>query len=245
VSVTYVESSVLVPAGSRTSVAIPVPTGVADKDIVVVSVYKENTAAITPPSGFMLKASDTTNATTQGGLWVYWKRLSAADTGTYSFSWTGASYAGGHAVAGRGAVQSGDPFVGAAIVRTANNAGNSIAETVASVLNGLGISFVTSWATATRTWTAPSGWTREEQTVNHATGVKGSMPATTTGTITWVGNGNDYYQMFLGVLAPPVSGPTVSAIISGAKKTTAYYAIIGGVKKVAQAYAIIGGVKKQ
>lgn len=244
-SVTLVDSTVLVPAGSRTSVAIPVPAGVASGDIVVVGVYKENTATITAPSGFTLKASDTTNAATQGALWVYWKRLTAADTGTYSFSWTGASYAGGHAAAGRGAVATGDPFVGAAIVRTSNNSGNSVAETVASVLNGLGISFVTSWATATRTWTAPSGWTREEQTVNQATGIKTSMSATTTGTVTWVGNGNDYYQMFLGVLAPPVTGPVVSAVIGGLKKSAVYSVIIGGVKKAAQAYVIIGGVKKQ
>jgi len=245
VSVTYVESSVLVPAGSRTTVAIPVPAGVDNKDIVVVGVYKENTAAITPPAGFTLKASDTTNATTQGALWVYWKRLTGADTGSYDFTWTGSSYAGGHAVAGRGAVETGDPFIAGSIVRTSNNSGNSLGHAVTSILNGLGISFVSSWATATRTWTAPSGWNKEEQTVNQALGVKASMPATTTGTVTWVGNGNDYYQMFLGVLAPPVTGPTVSAIIGGVKKSAAYSVIIGGVKKAAQAYAIIGGVKKQ
>lgn len=246
-TVTYVESSVLVPAGSRTSVAIPVPTGVASGDIVVVGIYKENTAAITPPSGFTLKTSDTTNATTQGALWVYWKRLTAADTGTYSFSWTGAVYAGGHAIAGRGAVATGDPFVGTtSIVRSANNSSSTLATSATSILNGLAMSFVSSWATATRTWTAPSGWTREEQTVNMATGRLGTTVATSTGTVTWTGNGNDYYQMFLGVLAPPVTGPTLSVVVSGAKKAVAnIYVVVGGVKKAATAYVIVGGVKKQ
>lgn len=244
-SITYVESSVLVPAGSRTSAAIPVPVGVADKDIVTVGIYKENTAAITAPSGFTLKSSDTTNATTQGALWVYWKRLSAADTGTYSFSWTGASYAGGHAIAARGCVETGDPWAGSVFIgRTANNSGATISGSAGSVSGGLGISFVSSWATATRTWTAPSGWTREEQTINMATGEKTSMPATTTGTILWTGNGNDYYQMFLGTLMPPPSGSTIYVVSSGTKKAGLAYVISGGTKHAASPFVIAGGVKK-
>ncbi len=244
-SVSYVESSVLVPAGSRTSVAIPVPTGVANKDIVTVGIYKENNAAITPPSGFTLKASDVTNVTTQGGLYVFWKRLTASDTGTYTFSWTGASYAGGHAIAGRGGIETGDPFQGStSIVRTANNSGATVATSSDSIADGMAISFVSSWATVTRTWTAPSGWTREEQTINMATGEKTSAPATTTGTITWTGNGNDYYQMFLGVLKPVPVGTVVDIISSGTKKLATPYVISGGVKKAATVYVISGGVKK-
>jgi hypothetical protein len=245
-TVTYVESSVLVPAGSRTSVAIPVPTGVASGDIVTVGVYKENTAAITAPSGFTLKTSDTTNATTQGALWVYWKRLTASDSGTYTFSWTGSSFAGGQAIAARGAISTGDPFQGTvSIVRTANNSGATISTSADSILNGFGISFVSSWATATRTWTAPSGWLREEQTVNMMTGRQDTTVATTTGTVTWTGNGNDYYQMFLGVLKPvPPVGTTAYVIKSGVKKAATLYVIKSGVKKAALPYVVDSGVKK-
>lgn len=247
-SVTYVDSLSVAPAAGRTSVSITVPVspGPAIKDVMVVAIYKENTAAITPPdASWTLKASDTTNATTQGALFVFWKRLTAVDAGPYVFSWTGAIYAGAQIFNARGCVETGDPFRDFTILRTSNNTGNTIAAAVTSVLNGLGLSFISTWAAAGRTFTAPTGWTRAEQHATQATGYKESMADGSTGTITWVASGNDYYQMFLGVLKPPPTGPIVSVIVGGVKKSAVYSVIVGGVKKAAQAYAIVGGVKKQ
>lgn len=245
-SVSYLESSVQVPAGSRTAAIAPVPAGVANKDIVVVGVYKENTAAVTPPDGtWTQKAVDSTNATTQGALWVFWKRLTAGDTGTYAFTWTGSSYAGCHAIAMRGCIETGDPWYDSTILRTANNAGATVGASVNSISGGGAVSFVSSWATATRTWTAPSGWTKEEQTINEATGEKTGLSSGTTGTVTWTGNGNDYYQMFLGVLKPvPPPGTTVYVVKGGVKKAATLYVIKSGAKKAALPYVVDGGVKK-
>lgn len=247
-SVTYVDSLSISPASGRTSVTITIPIspGPAIGDIMTVAIYKELAGDITPPDGsWTLKASDTTNATTQGALFVFWKRLTAVDSSAYVFSWTGATYAGAQIINARGAVATGDPFQDFTILRTPNNSGNTIAASVTSVLDGLGLSFISTWAAAGRTFTAPTGWTRAEQHAVQATGYKENMAAGSTGTITWVASGNDYYQMFLGVLKPPPTGPTVSVVVGGVKKSAVYSVIIGGVKKAAQAYVIVGGVKKQ
>lgn len=247
-SVTYVDSNVLAPASGRTSIAVPIPNTPANQgdDIAVVAVYKENAAALTPPDGtWTLKGSDTANATTQGALFVFWKRLTANVTGTFGFSWTGSTYAGAHIFVARGCKTSGDPFYSFSIGRTANNSGAVISGSVGSVSGGLGLSFVSSFAVASRSWTVPATWIRPEQTTVQATGYKESMSAGSTGTITWTGNGNDYYQMALGVLEPPSSGSPRSVIVGGVKKTVSgLYVIDGGVKKAATAYVISGGVKK-
>jgi hypothetical protein len=247
-TVTYVESESVAAATGRTSVSVPVPAGATNKDIVTVGIYKEHAAAITPPDGtWTLAGSETTNVTTQGGLWVFWKRLTGADAGPYIFTWTGTIYAGAQAILARGCAETGDPWAGKSIVRTANNAGATVSTSCASEVDGMGVSFCSSWALALRTFTQPSGWTKPEQNNVMATGYKTGMGAGSTGTLTWTGSGNDYYHMFLGVLKPHVvSAPatTIYAIIGGVKKAVTPYVIIGGVKEPATAFAIVGGVKK-
>jgi hypothetical protein len=145
----------------------------------------------------------------------------------------------------RGCIETGDPWHDATILRTANNAGATISASVNSITGGGAVSFVTSWATGTRSWTAPSGWLREEQTINQATGDKTGLTSGTTGTVTWTGNANDYYQMFLGVLKPvPPAGTTAYVIKSGVKKAATLYVIKSGVKKLATPYIVDGGIKK-
>ncbi len=57
---------------------------------------------------------------------VYWKRLTAADTGTYQFTWSGRRWSSGHAIAVSGAAASGDP------VEAINRAGSASATTFPS-----------------------------------------------------------------------------------------------------------------
>jgi hypothetical protein len=96
------------------AVSVPVPSGAAAGDVVVAAVSTWGTSAptVTAPSGFTLKATYT-GTTASGGAdttRIYWKRLTAADTGSYRFSWSGSRWAAGQAVAMSGAVTSGDPI---------------------------------------------------------------------------------------------------------------------------------------
>lgn len=92
------------------SVNVPVPSGAASLDVAVVALerWDAGNPAITPPSGFT-QFVDLTDA---GGekLHCFWKRLSGADTGSYTFSWTGAQWTIGHCVLVTGAKTSGDPI---------------------------------------------------------------------------------------------------------------------------------------
>jgi hypothetical protein len=78
--------------GTRTSHAVPVPSGVASGDIVLVHFYAESTTAVTPPAGFAELTFSPTPATTGTVTQqrVFWKRATGADSGTYTFT-TGAS----------------------------------------------------------------------------------------------------------------------------------------------------------
>jgi peptidoglycan/xylan/chitin deacetylase (PgdA/CDA1 family) len=107
------------------AVSVPVPSGAAAGDVVVAAVSTWGTSAptVTAPSGFTLKATYT-GTTASGGAdttRIYWKRLTAADTGSYRFSWSGSRWAAGQAVAMSGAVTSGDP------IETINRANNASA----------------------------------------------------------------------------------------------------------------------
>ena len=95
---------------SATSAAIAVPASVASGDIILVYLYKENTAAITQPAGFTQVTNSpiaTTGSVSQQSVW--WKRATGNDTGTYTFTWTGAAWTEGVALRFTGCVTSGDP----------------------------------------------------------------------------------------------------------------------------------------
>lgn len=95
-----------------------VPTGAAAGDIVVVVLSRwTTTTAITAPAGFT-DWGTTYGAGTGGAgnanIHIFWKRLSGADAGTYSFSWTGGgsfdSFAHAHAFCFSGCVTTGNPI---------------------------------------------------------------------------------------------------------------------------------------
>lgn len=105
--------------------AFAVPANVASGDIVVIH-FRYNSSGsnaigtITPPSGFeniMGAGSNSPIVSITGAgsdnrqYFVFWKRATAADTGTYSFSWTGtATVTPGVAVRYTGGAPSGNPW---------------------------------------------------------------------------------------------------------------------------------------
>src|SRR3954468_22065685 len=83
----------LVGAGSTTG-AVPVPAGTAAGKIVLIHLYVENTDTISYPSGFLECSSSPVVVTgaKAHNHHVAWKRLTAADSGTYALSWTTSAY---------------------------------------------------------------------------------------------------------------------------------------------------------
>lgn len=98
-------------AGSEafgTSRSVPVPAGAAAGDIALVGLsrWEATNPAVTPPAGFA-QVVEVVNASTK--LNIYWKRLSGADSGSYTFSWSGSQSANAVAVLISGALAAGDP----------------------------------------------------------------------------------------------------------------------------------------
>lgn len=106
------------------TVAVPVPTGAASGDIVVVDVWLESTS-VTPtgPAGFTLEASKTITASPANvSLHRFWKRLTGSDTGTYSFTLSAPLNYSAVAAAMTGRASSGSPFgTGGAATATAGS----------------------------------------------------------------------------------------------------------------------------
>lgn len=88
---------------------VPVPAGAAANQIAVVSMeqWESSNPVVTPPAGFTEKINI---ASGSQKLKVYWKRLTGADAGNYTFSWTGGQWSIGHAALINGCVTSGDPI---------------------------------------------------------------------------------------------------------------------------------------
>ncbi|WP_157360590.1 hypothetical protein [Amycolatopsis thermoflava] len=92
-----------------TSCVVPVPSGAAAGDIALLAIeqWESFGATNTPPAGFTLAAT-VENSTVR--MQVYWKRLSGADTGNYTITWTGNIWNMGHCILITGAAASGDPI---------------------------------------------------------------------------------------------------------------------------------------
>lgn len=91
------------------SLNVPVPSSTAANHIAVVAIERwgGTNPVITAPSGFTEKINLVSG---DQKLHVWWKRLTGADSGNYSFSWTGSQWTMGHCMLFSGAVTSGDPF---------------------------------------------------------------------------------------------------------------------------------------
>lgn len=94
----------------RTTAAVPVPTGMAADEVALVVLYIESTATISRPTGFEQYFYGGVGGDDAHRIYVAWKRASAADSGTYSFSWSGTAWAEGQCFRIADVVDSGDPI---------------------------------------------------------------------------------------------------------------------------------------
>jgi hypothetical protein len=208
---TFVASSALAATSSATA-AVPVPAGTASGQIAVVGLYKESTSAVTPPAGFTQKVALTTSATARGGLHVFWKRLTAADSGTWSFTWTGAVFRGAVAGLWSGRIATGDPFDGTVGTAEGTVTGTTLnVSTSPASANGDALGMWTSFNSGA-SFTPPASYTERQDTLNCLTlDTRDAVTSGSTGSISATSNVTDFMKAFLGVLAASTGAAGPSA----------------------------------
>lgn len=191
------ESRTNLTGANGASAVITYPASIAAGDILIVHIYKENTAAVTPPDGtWTLKGSTTTTAP-QHHL-VFWKRAAGGETGTVTFSWTGSVFRSTTCERYSNCAGSGDPIEAIAFNQTNSNVTTlnvSLAATSPdSMLIWSGTSF-----TGGNTWTTPTGYTNLANLDVLGAANKRNPAGGATGNVTGTAN---------------ISGPMTSALLS-------------------------------
>lgn len=214
-------SSTSITPTSANSVAIAVPSGAAVGDIAVVGLYKENTAAVTPASGFTQKAALTTSGTARGTLYVFWKRLTAADSGTYTFNgWTGNPFVGGACALFSGRIASGDPFDGTVGTAESTTAVSTLnVSTSPTGANGDAVGMWTNF-NGGATWSPPTNYTERVDTNVITLDTRDAVASGTTGNVSATATISDFEKAFLGVLAVASSGTTGTVAATQADNTS-------------------------
>lgn len=112
---------------SGTTCTVPVPSGAASGHIALIGMKHWETfdaTGITWPSGFTQIISVLTG--NRQKLYVAWKRLTGADSGNYTITWTSSQWHQGHCILISGGLASGDPIEA---TNTASGTGTSIPST--------------------------------------------------------------------------------------------------------------------
>lgn len=204
---------------SGTSAAIPVPSGVTADQIILAHLYIESTATVTPPAGFTEAGASPISATGPGAhtLRVFWKRATGADSGTYSFTWTGSAYREGSAQRYTGCITSGSPFdTGAGAPNSAQRSSDATT-TPAVSLTTQGVDRLLVWAGTNftgGTWTPPTqggGYTeRVDAGADLSVATVAQASAGSTGSVVGTCSTSGYEVAWLGALLPDTGGATAT-----------------------------------
>jgi hypothetical protein len=148
-------------AASATSRSVTSPSGTANNDIVVVCLVLAASKTVTAPSGFTLLTDHTTSFPSNPHyVKIYWKREDSTPDASYSFTWSGATYAFACGVSVSGAVTSGTPIDTQTIAVANTQSKNDFpgASFTPSINNVLALWFGTNMEGGTAS-TPPNGWT--------------------------------------------------------------------------------------
>lgn len=191
---------------SAASVTNTPPSGLANDDILVFLLYKENAAAVTWPAGFT-EGGSILSADSTMKLYYAWKRA-ASESGNYTPSWTGSTYALGTLLAISGAITSGDPND----VTPTTYAGAASPATIAcpsitpATDNALVIAFGANYSRSLATATVTSGYTIHDQTDISAVASALKSPAGATGTIAYTISSLGHTVAMTLAIKPPSEG---------------------------------------
>lgn len=210
-SPTFVAAGTSIKGSGVTNAVIDAPDGIVEGDIVLVHLYKENSASVTPASGFAEIAGSPIAVTTGNAQWhhLFWKRATASEPSSYTFSWSGSTYRAGQAGAYRGCIATGSPF------DASNSAANSSSSTSTPAVavtttgpNRLLVWAGTNWNESN--WTAPTGFTLRGTDTNVTTtfATRDQPTAGGSGNVTGTASNANTTTAWLVALLPASSGPT-------------------------------------
>jgi hypothetical protein len=215
-------------ASSGAGASIAVPAGTAAGKVVVVVMYLDGAAlAVTPPAGFQVAPGSPVNLPAGSGvhsLHVWWKRLTAADAGTYDFVWTGSRYREAQALLYSSVVATGDAFEPGA-----DTAAEAVSSTVTPPVNVVTTGpdrrllwAGTNWSGGT--WTAPASPAGFVKRVQGGAGLVtlADTAWTTpgdTGNVTGTSTNSDKRAAWLAALIGTT--PTAAPVVTGAAVLTA------------------------
>lgn len=196
--------------GTSATAAVAVPSGVTAGQVILVHLYKESTATVTPPSGFteLTPAPFTTSSVHTHH--VFWKRATGSDSGTYSFTWSGSTFREAVAIRYTGCATSGVP------VDVFNTAARSTNGTVtpAVSLTTTGADRLLEWAGSNfnaGSWTPPSGFTERVDAAGClSVATLGQSTAGSTGSVTGTCSGSSSETGWLLALLPVNTAVTIT-----------------------------------
>lgn len=187
---------------------IPVPAGVQVDDVIIVALYLESDSAVTAPAGFALKdLAEHNDAVQEHRHYVFWKRATGADSGTYDFSWIGTEWRELHANRISGCTTTIAPWDATA---TAVSAGTASSTSPAVSLTTNFADTLLVWSASNfngGAWTPPATWTERQDNgsdLGAASVVQASAGA--TGSITGSCGSTGAMTAWLGALLPPGAG---------------------------------------
>ena len=205
------QTSTSLTGGNGTSAVVTLPASIAANDIIIVSIYKENTNAVTPPAGYAEIGTAPTTTAPQG-QYTFWYRAAGGESGTVTFSWTGNVFRAAAAHRISGCITSGNPYEGA----LATNSSNSNVATLNVSLASTSADSLLWWAgtdfAGGNTWTAPTGYSNLTDLDVLGDAFKTNTAGGATGNVTGTANTSGAMTATLLSLisAPPVTvGPVL------------------------------------
>lgn len=185
-------------SGTGTSISVSVPSGAAQYDIAWVDLYLDSnttdtdaTIAGLAAAGFSMHPTvlGTQGQGARGRGFIFWKRLTGADSGSYAF---GQTVSGDWEIACRlysGVTKVGNPWIAAIGATTGSAASSANTVSIPSVTPGGSDSCIVgaaiSHGTGSNPWTPPTGYTERYDGSAHLTAFDLVSPATSaTGSIT-------------------------------------------------------------
>ena len=170
-------------AANGTSAVVTLPSSISANDIVLISIYKEDTGAVTPAAGFTEKGTAPTTTAPQG-QYTFWKRMSGGESGTVTFSWTNNVFRAATANRITGCITTGDPIEG--FNTNFNNSSSGTSPAVS--LGSTSVDTLLYWAgtdfTGGNTWTAPSTYTKRGDVDVLGDATKDNTAGGATGSVT-------------------------------------------------------------
>lgn len=204
-----------------TSCVVPVPTGAQIGDIALLAMEHWDTfdgTGITFPTGFTVVINGQLSGNREK-LFVAWKRLTAADTGNYTITWTGSQWNMGHCLMVSGGLSSGDPVDTSNVSSTANTTTLPNMNIVPSVTNTFLAHFIANQSSSLGT--PPTSFT-EAQDGNY---LKSNYQLRAASGLYTVSGGSTASSSFKSaavlVILPSAGGGPISQAINTATETDA------------------------